>query len=219
MITVARARTAVDLSPGDRARLREHFRDRHFLRLPGLIEPDLLGEIQRELDRAEFYERVHPGVGPELCMRRNGVHVTLELLLNDRALVDVIEEVTGCGAIGSFGGRVYRLAPGTGHHDGWHSDLADHRLVAMSVNLGRAPYQGGLLALRDAATRRVLEEVPNVGPGDALVFRLAPGLEHRVTELEGAAPKTAFAGWFHAQPDFASVLRRGLEPHPGEPAP
>jgi hypothetical protein len=209
MITVGRSSTEVRLPPAERRRLRAEFAERHAFRLPSLLEAELLEEIQREIDRAEFHERVHPGVGVELCMPRAGAHLALELVLNDRAFVDVIEDLTGAGHIGSFGGRLYKLTPGSGHGDDWHGDVTEHRLVGMSVNLGRAPYRGGLLALREAATKRVVAELPNTGAGDALVFRIDARLEHRVTEVLGTIPKIAFAGWFHAEPEFAVLLRRG----------
>jgi hypothetical protein len=36
---------------------------------------------------------------------------------------------------------------------------------------------------------------------------LANDLEHRVTEVVGIHPKTAFAGWFRSQPDFFALLK------------
>jgi hypothetical protein len=53
----------------------------------------------------------------------------------------------------------------------------------------------------------VREEVPNPGLGDAIVFRVAEHLQHRLTPVVGKAPRTAVAGWFCSQPKYISVHR------------
>ena len=42
------------------------------------------------------------------------------------------------------------------------------------------------------------------------IFRIADTLQHRVTPLTGAVPRTACAGWFMDEPDFAAELRARL---------
>jgi len=188
--------------------LRGQFDREHFVRLPQLLEPSLLNFIQTEIERGEFYERIHEGIksNKELCLMQNTAYCALLLLMNDDNLFRVIQRITQCAAIRCFEGRIYRLVPGQGHHDAWHSDLAEDRLVALSINLSTEAYDGGTLQLRDAASGRTIREVPNPGRGDAVLFRLAPQLQHRITEIEGTAHKTAFAGWFKAQPDFLTLL-------------
>jgi hypothetical protein len=197
-------------APGaERSRLREQFARGHHLRLPGFVEPSLLRLLAREIERSEFYERSHEGIGSnkELCMRnRSTAGGLLHLLLNGTGLFSLVEEIAGCAAIGCFQGRVYRMTPGYGHHDAWHSDVGEHRLVAMSINLSRVPYQGGVLQIRHRNSSRILREVPNTGFGDAILFRIAADLEHRITDVAGAVSKTAFAGWFQSEPTFRSVL-------------
>ena len=121
----------------------------------------------------------------------------LNFAANTSEFLDVIREITQCSQISSFYGRVYRMAPGAGHFDSWHSDLGKKgdRLIGMSVNLG-SPYRGGIFRLRELETGHVLCELPNTGPGDAICFRISPKLQHMVTTVEGAESKTAFAGWF-----------------------
>jgi hypothetical protein len=51
--------------------------------------------------------------------------------------------------------------------------------------------------------------VANTGPGDALLFRIARHLTHRVTPVDGTADKTAFAGWFRSEPEFIALLKLG----------
>src|SRR6185436_16132322 len=69
-------------------------------------------------------------------------------------------------------------------------------------------YDGGLFRLRDETTGEIVREISNTGRGDALFFRISETLKHMVTAVRGTAPKTAFAGWFHAADvDFYSALR------------
>ena len=201
MIHLTKRGVRVVGSSGVVERLRADFAREHFVRLPKFLPKDLLDRVTREIDRSEFYERAHSGIGDnkELCMRSNTIAAgLLHLLLNSEELFDVVARVTGCGRIGYFRGRVYRVVPGYGHHDAWHSDVARHRLVAISINLSRRPYRGGTLEMRAAKSRRLLREIPNPGFGDAILFRIGDDLEHRITDIEGASAKTAFAGWFHA---------------------
>lgn len=192
------------------ARLAGEFSAHHCLTLRGLLGPRLLEAAIRQVEAGGFEERVHEGIGSnrELCLRPGPATGLLHLLLNSEPLFQFLERVTRCPPIGSFQGRVYRVVPGQGHHDAWHSDLVGGRLLALSLNLGRTPFAGGRLQIRDRASEAVLHDVANTGPGDALVFRLAPELQHRITEMEGSTPKTAFAGWFSSGPTFRDLIER-----------
>jgi hypothetical protein len=140
-------------------------------------------------------------------MEANSTLATLLLAANDARLFGVIREISGCGAIGCFDGRVYRLAADSGHHDSWHSDVADNRMIAMSVNLSPEHYEGGVLQIRERDSEEILHQEPAPDPGDAIIFRLDESLRHRVTAVEGEVPRTAFAGWFKSRPSFAEVLQ------------
>ena len=144
-------------------------------------------------------------------MTENIASRMLEFLTNDQKLFEIIQQITGCDRIGCFSGRMYRMMPGRDHYDSWHNDMLEHRMVAMSINLSEGFYSGGLLQIRDRHSQQILHEVANLGVGDAIVFRLAHSLQHRVTNVEGAVPKTAFAGWFRSQPDFYQELRQASE--------
>jgi hypothetical protein len=201
-------------SAQDLDRLRAQYERQHCLRFLGFLGPSLLHIIQQRINDAEFYERVHEGIGPnkELCMRDdNPITNLLYFLLNNPRLLDLIRQLTQSGPIGSFSGRVYRFVPGSGHHDAWHDDLGEHRMIGISVNLSDDVYSGGVLQIRDRKSRELVHEVANIGRGDALIFRLADHLQHRVTEVEGTAPKTAFAGWFRSEPDFLSLVKQQRE--------
>jgi hypothetical protein len=124
----------------------------------------------------------------------------LLLLTNEPRFLDFVKTMTQSPEIQSFSGSVGRRLPAAGHDDAWHSDAVDGRLAAMSVNLSREPYEGGVLQIREEPEGRIVYERANTGPGDAVLFKIDRGLKHRVTPPEGHAPRTAYAGWFLKEP-------------------
>lgn len=208
-LQIQRGRTCL-APPGDAAHpLRAHFERHHWIRLPRLLDDSLLRQVQRGVEEAAFVEIRHTAVEPpsvEVRMEPNATAAMLELLCNDAALLAAVEALTGC-AVSRFSGFVYRLAPGLGEHH-WHNDLVDGRRVAMSLNLGPAPYEGGLLQLRDRESTTILGEVANIVAGDAILFRIDARLQHRVLPVT-AGVKTAFAGWFGTGEPLLASLRAG----------
>jgi hypothetical protein len=139
-------------------------------------------------------------------MSTNACSGLLHFLVNDLSVYQFVEALSGCRPIRTFVGRVYRNLPGR-HATTWHSDVVENRRIGMSINLSTGVYEGGVFEIRDAATKSVLGSIVNVGFGDAILFRIAPALEHRVTVVEGTSFKTAFAGWFSSSPDYLAALR------------
>jgi Coenzyme PQQ synthesis protein D (PqqD)/2OG-Fe(II) oxygenase superfamily len=182
---------------------REHFEQHNYLRLPGFIEPGLLRLIQRHLRSAKFEEREYK-VGRELTLPNSPVASVLYVLMNDPKLFRLIRRVTGCGPIGCFISRLYQMIARKGLAFTWHDDMAKDRKVAISINLSDARYHGGTLQIRERP-RGVCEAVPNLGFGDAIIFRVAEHLEHRVTPIVGRLPKTAVSGWFCSRPRYTSL--------------
>jgi hypothetical protein len=220
MLQVARSATVGRPGHAECRAMRAHFDARHWVRLPAVLDPALLADVQARVAAAEFVERRHPGVHPpsiDLWMAPNVASALLELAFNDPAVFRVVEAVTGCSGITRFGGFVYRLAPQAGHQHHWHDDLVEGRLVAMSVNLGPGTYEGGILELRDRASERMLDRIANTAPGDALLFRIAPTLQHRATAVTSGV-KTAFAGWYFDDQPYASRLRDLASTTPSTPS-
>lgn len=188
--------------------LRASFAATECIVLPGFLSADLLTVVQDKVAAGTFVERRHGHIGNESSLAPGHATGLLELLINDTLLFDTVNTITGCGPIGCFEGRVYRMLPQVGHFDSWHGDIGEGRLIAMSVNLSPAPYAGGLLQLaRVDRPSELLAEVANTGPGDALLFRIAPTLQHRVTAVAGSLPKTAYAGWYRSYPVFEDIWR------------
>jgi len=209
MIQITRSGEVIAGTTTQLEHLSLQFDQQHYVRLTEFLPPKLLNLIQNQIKQTDFYERIHEGIGSnkELCMQTGIAVSLLHFLLNNQSLFQIVQAVTRCEQIGSFEGRMYRVIPGCGHHDSWHDDMVEHRLVALSINLSEEIFCDGTLQVRDRNSKQILNEVANVGFGDAVIFRLAHHLEHRVTEVTGKASKTAFAGWFKSQPSFLSLLK------------
>lgn len=216
MIQIAPEGIVGSLSEAEVASLREEYDTRHCIKLPGLLAPGTLRMVRQFVDETPFVHRVHGTIGTEMCLPDSPAVRMLFFLVNDPALYAHVRRVTGCARIGCFTGRVYRMVPAAGDYDTWHSDLIQDRMVGMSINLG-PPYDGGVFQLRDSTTGQMLAEAPNVGPGDAILFRIDAALEHWITPMTGDTPKTAFAGWFRATPEFMNLVDRSSLPPIPEP--
>ena len=196
---LTRSGFALSYSADEVAELRAEFDSRQAIRLPRLLAPELLTLIQQHISRGSFYTRAHGRVGIELCLSPDITNGILHFLMNNNPqLFRFVEAITGCGSIALFTGRVYRMMPGSEHYDSWHSDDVAERLIGMSLNLSSEVFQGSVFQLRATGSDRILCEMANTGFGDAILFRIAPHLLHRITPLEGTVPKTAYAGWFRA---------------------
>jgi hypothetical protein len=207
MIQMTRRGPIVRGSDADFQAARQVFAQHHCLRLEGFVEADFLAVVRSCLARAPFHDRTHEGIGTELCLSEGPLSSALEFLWNSPVLSEAIDRITGCGPIGCFEGRVYRMLPANGHYDSWHSDVGEDRRVAMSVNLSDARYEGGVTEFRRVSDEHPFHRIANTGFGDAIIFRIDPSLRHQVTEVTGTAAKTAYAGWFRTAPDYVTMFR------------
>ena len=129
MLLISRSGFSFSGSADDLTRMAAAFRARQSLQISGLLDPPLLRLIQAELTRSEFHTRTHGGIGVETCMESNAVAGLLHFLVNNRDLFRFVESVSGCGPIGCFSGRVYRMVPGEDHYDSWHGGRATRARV------------------------------------------------------------------------------------------
>ena len=199
MIQLSRAGVRVSGDPSDLERLKARFAATHVVRLPHFIADDLAALVDDRIARARFVPRIDDGIEIEDTPDDAALQAACHFLMNDPRLFSIVERITGCAPLGRFTGRIYRRraprAPGE-HYYPWHDDVSEDRRVGISVNLGRASYEGGALQLRDAASGAVLAEVHNREYGGAVLFRISLALQHRVTPVSGECARTAWAGWF-----------------------
>jgi hypothetical protein len=219
MIQLTRTDVVV-ADPNAIAALREDFEGHQCLVLPNFLDKTLLRYIEKQLATTRFFTNVPrratgEPIARELCVgAEEPLAALFPLLLNRPQLFQVMQQITGCPTIGSFGGRLYRREPDANHYDSWHNDLSDHRLVGMSINLTSTAYTGGTFQLRHRQTQRMLCEVAPTSWGDAHIFRIASHLQHRVTPVEGRIARTAYAGWFCSQPHYEALLQDIFQPRP-----
>jgi hypothetical protein len=196
--------------PDTISRTREAFARQHLVRIRSFLAPDLLDDIARVIEGAEFQRRIHPDMDDALdvSLEDPGIRWRLIFLMNDPQLFSLIRELTGCHEIGFFFPVVYKIVPGQGHFDRWHDDAGSgNRLIGISINLSREPFEGGVLQIRRKRTEVIIHSEHNTGFGDAMLFRIGDRLEHFVTEVTGAVPRIALAGWFQRKPDYREVAR------------
>ncbi|MEP7305054.1 MAG: hypothetical protein ABJA98_06015 [Acidobacteriota bacterium] len=214
MIQLTRSGAHISVDAEAVARLKALFAREHCIHLSRLIDADLLQIVQRRIDDSEFLPFVHVrSIGHDSDLADEFTLHILHFVANDPRFLELVREVTACREIDAFHGRVYRLDPALCPVDSWHDDMADNRVVGMSLNLSREVFAGGALQIRDRPSGRIVHEVTNTGLGAAIIFRLGHHLEHRNTTITGTIPKTAFAGWFRSNlPDYHSLVRqRGPE--------
>jgi hypothetical protein len=196
------------------SRLCNEFTSRHCVVFPEFFSAPLLRPILDRLETSHFYGNQHE----DNRQRRFATDLTMveselvlhfvHFVLNNPALFENLQRITGCDPIGSFGGRIYRSLPAMDHRLDWHDDTdASERLLGISINLSPKEYVGGVFQLREKASGRIITEVKHDRPGDAHIFRISPQLQHRVTAVEGISPRTAAAGWFLSAPDRRTALR------------
>lgn len=206
MIRLAESGVALSASPAEIADAQSAFRERHHLRLPGFLDPALLHKLHSKIRGSTFVEKTHRDIGKDLVSWDSPAAATLLFLFNDPRLFELLGQLTGVGPIGCFLGRVYRMTGSGEHHDKWHTDAVKDRLLGLSVNLSEEPYRGGTLVLRERDRPDTEQIIENIVPGDAVLFRINPALEHNITDVLPGPPKTAWAGWFCARPTFRDVL-------------
>ena len=198
IVRLARDGVSIETRPDAMRGLREQFAEEHVLRLPGFFGGDLLSTVTRRLRHARFKDRIATRVFPpavDLKLDDPDLVGLLHFVLNDPAVIQFVADVSAAQPFG-FVGSVYRILPGMGHRDSWHSDVDGNRLVGLTLNLSEEIFEGGELELRARDRRQPLWRLANTGPGDALLVAIAPDLEHRIRPMAGSAPKTALAGWF-----------------------
>jgi hypothetical protein len=171
------------------------------VRFDNFLEPAVLAWLRRTLASARFVTRVHKDLVPpatDIALEDPPLQSKLFLLMNDAALFRTIESVTGCSTIGCYLPIVMRRDPGEAHHDSWHTDADGNRLIALSVNVGGA-FEGSALRMREQGGRPLFEG-SNAEPNSALLFRIAPTLEHCLAPLQGTRSRTVLGGWFQRHP-------------------
>jgi hypothetical protein len=188
------------------AEARATYAREHSLLLPRFLSPRLLRIIREQIAGERFRSVMHRGFGSDQFLPRHNATAALIFLMSDPELFTAIRRITGCGPLGNVAASIRRVVAGKGKALSWHDDNAEHRRAAITINLSERPYRGGLLQIRRKRDGHIIKEIANIGPGDAVLFRVSAGLQHRNTEVIGPDHKTAFTGWFRSAPNFERSL-------------
>ncbi|GAA0307879.1 hypothetical protein GCM10009087_17370 [Sphingomonas oligophenolica] len=161
------------------------------------IEPGLLATLMRLCREGSFASDEVEGLGHREVEKPQRAGPTISLALKRANLIDWIEHVTGCGPLEAIEGRVVRAR--ANNHDQllWHDDLDDvRRRLAVTINLSKQNYEGGLFELREKRTGKLLASHHHLEPGTALIFDVAYDIEHRVLPVTSGGPRCVYTGWF-----------------------
>lgn len=192
-----------DLTDDDKQCLRATLDRDHVAVVPGLLCGDALQRVLDGVRNASFVESYNESTSHrEQIMDDEPTSALLWYLGSDPRLHRLIEELTGSERVTRFGGRTYRMLPGSGHVGDWHDDAVFGHVAALSISLSEQPFEGGTTIVRDVVTKEAIAEAGGAAmqPGDALILRVRRDLEHRVCEVTGTVPKTSFAGFFSVGP-------------------
>jgi hypothetical protein len=200
-------------NPGGRLRvsLLTEFATRNFIVLPNFLPDDLVTTVRKSLATSQWNERVDGKIAVEETLQPSLEFAELLLLMHDPLLLEFASSlVDGNPMLQSFDGRIYRMQGSKGHFDSWHTDVDENRSIALSVNLSAQKYEGGELQLRRRANSDGdTISIPSPGPGAALLFRVSPFLEHRVTPIADNGARVVLAGWFGSAPGVFGNVPEG----------
>src|SRR5690348_14400548 len=118
MIRITRGGTQIDMTSDDRERLRAEFVRQQAILLPQFVAPDLIGLLMDRLEKSTFHDAEREEqqvVGTRQLAEDHLVVALLHLLCSEDKLRALVGELTGCGRVLGFYGRLYRLLPQSGH--------------------------------------------------------------------------------------------------------
>lgn len=187
----------VSATPDELGNLRREYRACSSLRLPGFLQPELAAKLRERLERVWFAENAPRGNGPRHLCPDPAASGQVHVLFNRPPVLRFMEAVTGESPLLGVEGvvRCYdrELLPPLD----WHADCGDPtRRVGISIQLSDGAYEGGLLRVRERGSDTVLAEYGRGAPGDAILFRIHPSVEHQAMAVLGEIRRTVFTGWF-----------------------
>lgn len=175
----------------------EAFSTRRFGVIDNIVRTDVLRKIVARVESGDYCQTKYK-VGSELSPSNPALADLLNFMLNDPYVIARFKHLSGGGDIRFFRGRIYKLLPGAQDHGFvWHDDRDERgRKLGVSLNLSENGFKGGEFQLR-RKDGPILAKFRNDRFGQAIVFQIAPDLQHRVTPLKGKRSRLVFAGWFH----------------------
>lgn len=173
------------------------FDRQHALVVPDVVDASLLAKLVTLAHKARFEPYLLGPIGEQQGEADNLIGRSVSFLLNRPALLARLEQLCGCGPLGSIAGRLGRIDAGSGHELRWHNDMiVKHRRLAVSLCLSDQAYRGGQFDLRTRASGEMHFSYHHQTPGTLVLFRINPQLEHRVAPVLSGGPRLVYGGWF-----------------------
>jgi hypothetical protein len=206
--------TQLAIHPQALSQLAREFSETGIALMPGFLTPPILAPLLRLLERTAFVPKheMHEGTvfgTTDFVPVTEPLIGTLQFLLNRSELFQAVERITGAPALGNFMGRLHRTGPSGSQAIDWHNDATDFRTVGLNMNLGAQEFSGGLFQIR-GPDGRMRAEIKHQHAGDAFLFRIERGWQHRLTPVESGL-RTVAVGWFRTQPKWQISTRAWRE--------
>jgi hypothetical protein len=186
-------------------KLAKQFADTGCALLPGFLPQPLLNPLLAWLATAQFVVRdeVERGrvFGTTLFVPDTERSLfLLHFILNRPALFRVVEQIADCPRLANFLGRLHRTSAEPNQQIDWHDDAVNGRTLGICINLSAEEYSGGVLQIRNPEGK-LRAAVGRAAPGDAFLFRIGCGWQHRLTPVESGR-RTVGVGWFRTAPEW-----------------
>jgi hypothetical protein len=203
--------TSVLIHDANVTEMAEEFAETGCVRMPGFLDSRLVKHMLTWLKTANFEVKTekHEGniFGTTLFVPRTEPSLFLiHFILNRPELFRLVEDIAGCATLGNFTGRLHSTGAESAQHIDWHDDSVHTRTVGLNINLAPGPYEGGLFQIRDARGA-IRSEVGRTAPGDAFLFRIGGGWQHRLTPVHDGL-RTVAVGWFQTHPIWTDYSKR-----------
>ena len=177
---------------------RAAFKERHFARFEGFVEPSLLDALTPLLAAGDFRYNHHlnkkgrPYATELRLWPRDPLAKLLRFITSRRELYQAVSELVG-REVRAVDGRCYKRGPE--HFDNWHRDDICGRVAGFSLGLQREAIVGGEFEMMDETTGVVSAFAPP-SFGEVTIFDIDVSLAHRVCRVESATERICWAGWF-----------------------
>lgn len=182
--------------------LREEFRETHAVKLPSFLDPGMLRFFRSRIEKTPFVSgEISPGYSfPFIRDFLSGpLSRQLVFLCEDPVLFGFVSRLAETPVTWISGGGVFRTLSKKEYSMHWHDDgpwpegfHVATAGVSLSCALHQAPFQGGRFQIRVKNSGRLSKEIANTTPGDAILLRTSPRLEHTNTPLESPGEKVVF---------------------------
>lgn len=208
--------TTVIVSQERIAGLNAEFAATGIAHMPGFLSPQLLGVVKKQILTSTF--RATAEVYAPHSSRLMGttlkvpdgdpVILALHFMFNRQELFQLARDVSGISRPGNFVCRMHRTTPESEQHLDWHDDAGNGRVLGLNINLCDGEFTGGAFQIRDAAGE-IRADVRQWAPGDAFLFRIGHGWQHRLNKVESGC-RTVAVGWFRLTPDWPTIALAGF---------